>query len=234
MTVTDPQMITIVSRQQPSIQVRGLRGTTAPTPGGGFGGWKLVARPRRKSLTQWQGIDPFQQQLSLIFDGVTDDSSVEPSCIALERLAQPPAQRTAPPTVKVLGVIPHPELVYVIGDGNGGPGLAWGDSIYSRSGYRIRQEVVVTLLEYVADDRVAAQPAATRAREKGAAQSAGAAAGAGGHTAAAHTTTVKAGDTLTAIAARQLGAAARWTEIAQLNGLHDPYQLAVGQKLRMP
>jgi hypothetical protein len=232
-TVADAQTITLVS-QQPPITVRGLRGNTAPIPSGGFGGWQLVARPRRKSLTQWKGVDPFQQQFSLIFDGVTNDASVEPACAALERMAQPPAQRTPPPVIRVIGVVPHPELAYVIGDSNGGPGLTWGEVMYSRSGYRTRQEVIVSLLEYVADDRIAAVPAATRARQQASAKAATAAAVAGGHPAKTHTYTVKAGDTLTSIGAHQLGAASRWTEIGQLNGLLDPYSLIVGQKLRMP
>jgi LysM repeat protein len=232
-TVANPQTILLVS-QQPPITVRGLRGNTPPTPAAGTGGWQLVPRPRRKSLTQWKGIDPFQQQFSLIFDGLANDQSVEPSCLALEQMARPPAEQTPPPIVRVVGVVPHPELDYVIGDGNGGPGLAWGDVLYSPSGYRIRQEVTVTLLEYVADDRVASVPAAARARQQTAAQAAAAAATAGGHPAKTHSYTVKSGDTLTSIAASQLGAASRWTEIAQLNGLHDPYTITVGQKLRMP
>jgi nucleoid-associated protein YgaU len=227
-------MITLVSRQ-PALQVRALRGNTPPVPVGGFGGWQLVARPRRKSLTRWTGIEPFKQQLSIILDGVTTDTTVEPACLALERMAQPAAELADPPLVKVVGAVPHPELTYVIGDGSGGDGLAWdANPIYSPSGYRIRQEVVITLLEYVPDDRVAAQPAAAQARQQAAAASSKAASAAGGTTPAARTYTVKSGDSLTSIAARQLGAASRWLEIAQLNGLHDPYTLTVGQQLRMP
>jgi hypothetical protein len=231
-TVRDAQMITLVS-VQPPITVRGLRGNTAPVPAAGFGGWQLVARPRRKSLTRWKGIDPFQQQFSIIFDGVPDNVSVEPACLALERMAQPVGHRAAPPPVRVIGVVPHPELAYVIGDGNGGPGLAWGDVIYSPSGFRIRQEVVITLLEHVGDDRVSAGAAAAQARQTASARSTSAAA-AGGGTSRTGTATVKAGDSLLSIAARDLGSATQWTEIAQLNGLVDPYTLTVGQKLRMP
>ena len=231
---SDAQTITLVS-QQSALQVRALRGNTPPVPAGGFGGWQLVARPRRKALTRWKGINPFQQTLSLIFDGFDTDTSVEDSCLTLERMAQPPAARTDPPLIKIVGAVPHPELVYVIGDGNGGDGLAWDASpIYSPSGYRVRQEVVITLLEYVPDDRIAGLPAASRARQQASSDSARAAAAAGGHPTRSHTYTVKGGDTLTSIAARELGSATRWTEIGQLNGLADPYHLTVGQQLRMP
>ncbi|WP_325051981.1 peptidoglycan DD-metalloendopeptidase family protein [Streptomyces triticagri] len=51
---------------------------------------------------------------------------------------------------------------------------------------------------------------------------------------AAGTYTVKAGDTLGAIAAAQLGNAARHPEIAALNGIADPNLIKVGQKLKLP
>lgn len=46
--------------------------------------------------------------------------------------------------------------------------------------------------------------------------------------------TVKAGDTLSLIAAQQLGDANRWQEIADLNGIQDPRALRVGQVLQLP
>ncbi|RII18775.1 Murein DD-endopeptidase MepM [Streptomyces sp. YIM 130001] len=46
--------------------------------------------------------------------------------------------------------------------------------------------------------------------------------------------TVKAGDTLGAIARTQLGSAARHPEIAALNGITDPNLIKVGQKLELP
>jgi len=228
------QYITLISTDPP-VAVRALRGDTPPVPVGGFGGWSLVARPRRKSLTQWQGIDPFQLQLSLVLDGVRGDRSVEADCLTLEQMAQPVGPRLAPPVVTVVGVVPHPELDYVIGDGNAGGGLSWDAApIYSRSGYRIQQKVTVTLLEYVAADRVAATPAAARARQASAASSASAAAAAGGKAPAARAYTVRSGDTLTSIAARLLGSASRWTELATLNGVADPYTLVIGGQVKLP
>lgn len=46
--------------------------------------------------------------------------------------------------------------------------------------------------------------------------------------------TVKAGDTLSSIAQEQLNDSARWTEIAELNSIEPPYQIAVGTRLTLP
>ena len=46
--------------------------------------------------------------------------------------------------------------------------------------------------------------------------------------------TVRGGDSLSEIADSQLGDGSRWSEIAELNGIEDPYNVAVGQVLKMP
>lgn len=46
--------------------------------------------------------------------------------------------------------------------------------------------------------------------------------------------TVRAGDTLSGIAEKQLGSTARWKEIADTNGLRPPYHLRPGQQLVLP
>lgn len=45
---------------------------------------------------------------------------------------------------------------------------------------------------------------------------------------------VKAGDTLSWIAAKRLSDARRWPEIADLNDIRSPYLLHVGQVLKLP
>lgn len=46
---------------------------------------------------------------------------------------------------------------------------------------------------------------------------------------------VKPGDTLSSIAARQLGTVALWTKIATLNGgIRDPRSITPGQLLKLP
>jgi nucleoid-associated protein YgaU len=48
------------------------------------------------------------------------------------------------------------------------------------------------------------------------------------------TYTVRKGDTLSAIAQRELGAASRWPEIAEMNAIPNPDLIYPGQELRMP
>jgi len=50
----------------------------------------------------------------------------------------------------------------------------------------------------------------------------------------ARTYTVKPGDNLWGIAKRQLGDGRRVNEIAELNGLQEPYRIQVGDKLKLP
>jgi nucleoid-associated protein YgaU len=55
-----------------------------------------------------------------------------------------------------------------------------------------------------------------------------------GRSASERTYVVGQGDTLSVIAKRLLGSAARWKEIADLNGIEDPARLKAGQELRIP
>ncbi|MBI1849543.1 MAG: LysM peptidoglycan-binding domain-containing protein [Planctomycetes bacterium] len=55
-----------------------------------------------------------------------------------------------------------------------------------------------------------------------------------GRSASDRTYVVGQGDTLSVIAKRLLGSAARWKEIADLNGIEDPARLKIGQELRIP
>ncbi|WP_323178750.1 LysM domain-containing protein [Streptomyces sp. NBC_01381] len=48
------------------------------------------------------------------------------------------------------------------------------------------------------------------------------------------TYTVRKGDTLSSIASSKLGDSSRWGEIAKLNHLPNPDDIAVGQTLKLP
>lgn len=226
----DPQFITL-SSAHPPLRVTALRGQTAPAPTGGFGGWQKVARPLRTSLTQWNGSDPFEQQFSLMLDGVRDDSSIEDACDALEQMATPPSSGAEPPVIRVDGAVLHPEYEWIVS------ALDWDPSpIWSRRGHRIRQEVTITLTKYIADDVLAQMPAAERKRREATSAAAAAARKAGSSRQAPQSKlyVVKAGDTLSKIAAAVLGSYKRWHELSDLNGIRDPKAITVGQKLRLP
>lgn len=210
MVATAAQHVTLTAD---GITIRGLRGQTAPVLTAGFGGWSQIARPRRKALTQWTGGEPLELTFSILFDGIPDGSSVEDDCLALERIARP-ADGSEPPVVRHGGGMPHPELDWIVG------GLAWDPAPeYAQSGNRIRHEATVKLTEHVPADAIptAASVAAAKAG------------GVGGRT-----YIVKAGDTLSSIAASQLGDYKKWTVIASLNGIRDPKAITPNQRLRLP
>jgi hypothetical protein len=207
----------------PKLSVTVLRGDTPPVITGGYGGWENQPRPHRQDLTVWKGRAPFSMDLPLLFDDYIAGGSVETPISVLERMALPPASGKEPPVVAVTGAVaiarktvPHSDLRWVIQE------LVWGDALWSTGGYRTRAAVTVKLLHYVAPDRVQSGTAAGRARL--------AVAGDGGPKAF----TVGHGDTLSSVAARELGDYTRWPEIADLNGLRDPDRLTVGQTLRLP
>jgi hypothetical protein len=229
-----PQQITLVS-DSPSIRVTGIRGADPPTVTGGYGGWQKISRPRRKGLTAWQGIDPLEMRLPLLFDGYPD-ASVELPCGRLEQLAgiarTKVGNTSEPPILRVIGAVPARTPDWVVET------LEWIDPvIWSEDGYRLRQGAVVTLLEYVADDRLLSMDAAEQARHDAlaAAEQAARQAGVGG-VPPAHRKhyTVRQGDTLASIASEQLGDYRRWPEISDLNDIRDPRRVRVGQVLRLP
>lgn len=212
---TSAQFVTLAGG---GTSVRVLRGQTPASVTGGYGGWTQVPRPRRKALTQWDGAAPYEVTFSVLFDGIFDGSgSVESDIAKLERLARSPAAGVAPPVVAVDAGIPHADRSWVIED------LQWDPNpVYNAKGDRIRHECTIVLLEHVgggvgskAQDRARA---ATRAPS----------------TTPGATYTVRAGDTLQSIAAAQLGDASRWAELADINLIRDPRNIAAGQLLRLP
>lgn len=201
------------------------RGPAVSEPGDG-GGWIVVARPKRKSFTDWQGYGPYQTEIPILFDGYASNRSVERDIEALRRMMRVPAQTTGhPPVIKVRGAIPLADrLRWVIQD------IEEEDEIRRPSdGARVRAWMTVTLLEYVPADvvveRTQSSPAAAAKENKQETSSAPTSSG---------TYTVKAGDTLWAIATAKLGSGQKWTEIAQLNNIRDPKTLQIGTRLRIP
>ena len=217
--------VTLTSAKPP-LTVTALRGEDPPRIVGGYGGWEQIDRPGRSALTQWAGVGAYRLELPLIFDGFFNGSSVDDDCDRLERMARPPAAGVEPPTITISGAVPQRGLNWVIDT----DGLDWAnDAIYHPRGYRMRQSVVVTLLQRVLEDRVTELPAAAQIRrEQGMLASAN---GLGG---IARVYVVKAGDTLPKIAASLYGNYKRWRDIADANGLRDPNGLVVGEELSIP
>lgn len=246
----------------------------------GYGGWSEVARPKRSTLSIWQGVPALRMSLPILIDRFRIGSSIERQIAQLERLSGPSASDGQPARVKITAHgagVPHQDRVWVIDN------LTWGDGAMNPRGNRTRIQVTLSLLEYVADVRVDKVSPAKRQRSKsqapktkaGAAQkrvvaghgrlttspaTAPRSAPSGGSAAASATqvspvfggpplptstaniavatgpaaTDFGTGDDLLSIAARELGDADRWVEIAQLNGIRDPRSIVPGQVLRMP
>lgn len=216
---------------------------TRPNVEAGYGGWSEIARPRRRPLSIWIGSPALRMTLPILFDHFRAAESVERSISQLERLATPTASDGSPPRVRLVaqgGHVPYQGRVWVVDS------LTWGDAVMNWNGNRTRQQVTIALMEYVADVRVKVlSPAQTqRAKGKAAATKSGAAnkrvvASKGRSVVVPHSRTASSvefgqGDDLLSIAARELGDADRWVEIAQMNGLRDPRAISVGQVLRLP
>lgn len=219
-------------------------GADRPNVTQGYGGWNEVTRPQRSTLTVWSGLPALRMDLPLLLDRFKSQASIESQVAALERLASPSSSDGWPPRVRftALGAaVPHQSRNWVIDS------LTWGDAEMNLRGNRTRQQVTVSLLEYIGDVRADQNSPSQLQRLKatstktaqGAARKRVVASRARGTTfrgSAPGTVTVGfgEGDDLLSIAAKELGAASRWMEIGKLNGIRDPRNVKPGQVIRLP
>lgn len=209
-----------IQSSSPKLTVKAILSQDMPKVTG-FGGWVEVSRPRRVGFMDWQGIGPKRLAFGLMLDKWGDGpATVEQDCLDLERMASAGPQNQRPPSLKITdGELPHKGVTWVI------ESLEWGDCIRQRdTGKRVRQVVSLTLVA-VSDPYAAAKSPAATSRAN--------ASGRGGQAHPARYT-VKKGDTLSGIAAKQYGDAAKWHAIATANNIRDPKALKVGQVLKLP
>jgi nucleoid-associated protein YgaU len=220
--------ISIGSGPDPALVVNALLDEETAEVTSGYGGWDLISRPRRTSLTQWTGAEPFRMTLPILLDRFADgEGSVEAEIRNLELMASVPRGLQEPPRIFLAGPVPHTDLTWVLED------LTWGATLVNSAGDRTRQHVTLALLQYVKPDRITVKSSAVRKRERARGKpKPGNSPDRGSGDVLIYTCVT--GDTLSKIAARELGSAGRWHEIAKLNGLRDPNNLHLGQKLRMP
>jgi hypothetical protein len=205
-----------LNSDDPKITVTALLDEEGSNITGGYGGWEIIARPRRQAVTHWGGRDPFQMDLAIILDGHSDYRRVETDCSRLERLALPhPNPGGEPPVIKLSGAaIPHNDLQWVI------TGFQWGAAMRDSGGYRTRQHVTIGLLRFVEVDTIQLS-ASANARGKGGT--------------AIRTIQARQGDTLAKIAARELGDSKRWKEIQKLNpNIRDPNRITPNTDIKIP
>jgi len=110
----------------------------------GLGGWAVTARPRQVGMTTWEGVEPLQVQLAVMFDGYAAGASQETALGRLFSVARGDDE-SEPGQLTVEGVmLPTVAAGWVIED------LEYGDPILHPANMeRLRQPVTLTLREYV-------------------------------------------------------------------------------------
>lgn len=179
------------------VQLTALLGPGGAHITGGYGKWEEVAIPRGIPFTQWNGRSLWTMELDLLLDGWSAHRSVEHDIYQIECMALRPGHKISghyiptPPPIRFVGPVPHPEFTWVI------TGIDYGDALRDdRSGVRLRQGLVLHLLEYVDERVVSALPPPPPPPRK---------------------YKVKKGDNLKKVATRYLGKSSRWPDIVKLN-----------------
>lgn len=212
--------------------------TTYPIVVAGFGGWSRVARPRRRAMTEWVGRDSISIQWSFLVDVLDENRGgwAEANIRSLELFGGIGMGDNQPPLLRVDSV---PKALFPYGHFHG-PGTRWfvdqlswdADSIIvNDGGDRVRAGGSVTITQWIADERIS--PAERRRHDRNKGDDSENGRSGGGHR---KTYVVKAGDTLSEIAARKdvYGDSSKWKKIATANKIRDPKKLKTGQHLRIP
>jgi hypothetical protein len=172
-----------------------------------FGGYASTARTARRAATTYRGVDVAGMTIPILLDGWIEQRAVSADRRVLEGMASPSGLNDVTP----------PQPVFITGTVPT-PNRWWviqtltvGDNIKLRAtdGVCLRQDYVLTVIQAPVEAIIL-----TNGKRY----------------------TVRKGDTLTSIAARQLGKASRWKEIKTDKGksIRDPKSVKAGQIVRLP
>jgi hypothetical protein len=131
-----------------------LLGETSPKITDGYANWSVIDRPKRKGITQYQGRNPVQQTIPVIFDGWVDDESQEDSILLMESFAEA-GDLAEPPKITLQGHALRKDLTWII------TAISWDDNnaIWEDAGgnnpFRVRLSGVITLTQYIVDNVLA-------------------------------------------------------------------------------
>jgi|SRR5215831_4975959 len=130
----------------PSVMVR--RGEEPPKIIAGGARYNVIERPRRTSMVQWVGNDPYRMDVSIMIDGWVDSRSVERDVAAINQMFHSPADLTPPRTVLIDGAVPVKGARWVI------ESIDWGDRTIwvpdnRGNGHRLRQDATLHLLQLI-------------------------------------------------------------------------------------
>lgn len=191
-----------------SVTIR--RGDGAPKMTAGGGGWETVDRPRRTGFTQWSGGDPYQMDIPVLFDGWANGRSQEAAISMLNQMKMSPGPWLPPPTVTIIGLVPVKGATWVIQN------IEWGDDVIwqadGESGYRLRQDAVVQLLQFVAEDRLTIRKQSPPIKLH----------------------IVRKGDTLANISKREYGTTKYVAMLKKANNIRDPNHLKLKSTVKLP
>lgn len=133
------------------------RGEEAPIITGGGSRFNTITRPRRRSIVQWDGDDPYTMDVSIMLDGwggrpgfTRSLHSVEADVARINQMHQSQGDLVPPVQVFVDGALPVKGARWVI------VGIDWGtrtiwEADNRGAGHRVRQDAVLHLLQYVAE-----------------------------------------------------------------------------------
>ncbi len=237
-------MIRLIPESYPGAELYLPLGSEIPThvPGSGIAKWNSVNRRRRRNGLEFDSEDPVKVTFSVIFDGWKNDVSVIEPWQRMFGWGSRNGLPSMPTVIRTEGPIPFSNLRWVIDN------IEQLEARQRESDWALTyMEAKLTLAEWNDLDLIVQNSAATPAASPAAAaqerQSSGssklAIAYGGDRSPTAtnpqpRTYTVKSGDTLSKIAARELGNANRYKDIASLNGIRDPNKVNVGQVLKLP
>lgn len=201
--------------------LRLLLGATPSVPAAD-GGWSIVTRPKNSGFTAWEGYGPHQMNLGVMLDGVAKDVSQEQDYDSLRRIMRTVVGVAKQPSpVRLSGPVPMTDLRWVIQSIEQDPASIIRSEL---TGELLRVAVTLNLIEYVeADVLVSTASPATVVNLQNAAAGIG-----------QKLYTVKDGDTLSKIAAAELGSFTKFPDIAKLNNIRDLNRVAAGTQLRLP
>jgi hypothetical protein len=178
---------------------------------GGAGGWDVTARPQQVGMTTWNGSEPLQASLALMFDGWARETGQERALRRLLTVARGDDE-SPPGVIEIEGVPLLADRDWVI------EGIDYGDVIVDASSRkRLRQALTLTLREYVPPTFLQLRRRALSANK-----------------AKTAVITAHKGDTPAKIARRQH---CKWTDLRTLNpkAVKKANQaLTAGIKLRVP
>jgi hypothetical protein len=153
----------LLQTTDPPLRVNARLSDEQPKVESGYGGWEEVPRPRRPPITTFKGLPALRMTLPILLDEWVSGKSIEKQIGDLSLMGRAVGSDGEPPTVKVTatgGAIPYQGRKWVVSD------LTFGDALMNDAGDRVRQQVTISLLEYVEDLYLTQKSVAAQQRTK--------------------------------------------------------------------